>query len=201
MRRSFILSSIDTDKGFLMLSLRFPKLDPWKKADLPVVGQRVEVTVTSCDSMNYYCLSPNDVEVVLPRYETSWVENVNPTDRGLIGKQLTLVIIEKKNKERILKGSIRQKEEDPWPQIHKRLPKGTQIRGTVVEVTPHFVRVNINDGFEGILPDSSLKKAGFELADFAQTVVAGQGLDVVVTKVFLAKRRIRLDLLRNIENQ
>ena len=49
--------------------------------------------------------------------------------------------------------------------------------------------------------DYSLQKAGFELADFANTIVKGQGLDVVVSKVFLAKRRIRLDLRRNIENQ
>ncbi|MCX5831926.1 MAG: hypothetical protein NT140_08580 [Deltaproteobacteria bacterium] len=199
-RRKFILSSIDTERGKLVLSLRFPNTDPWKRADLPLVGQRVEVKASFCDGVNYYCHTSDDVEVLLPRCEISWTDHVDPADTALVGQQLSLVIFEKNDDERILKGSIRQQEGDPWPLIHKRLLKGTQLRGTVVEVTPLFVRVKLPDGLQGILPDSSLRKAGFELADFTKTVVEGQGLDVVVTKVFLEKRRIRLDLMRNVDD-
>lgn len=51
----------------------------------------------------------------------------------------------------------------------------------------------------GIIPKEAMIKAGYEYADFKNTVIPDQGLDVVVTKVFLGKRRIRLDLRRNIE--
>jgi len=40
--------------------------------------------------------------------------------------------------------------------------------------------------------------AGYEYKDFIVNVVPGQGLDVVVTKVFLEKRKIRLNLKRNL---
>ncbi len=200
-RRKFILSSVDQTKGCLLLSLRFPDRDPWKQANLPLIGQKVEVNVTSCTGENYYCHNNSDIEVVLPRSEISWIDPIEPTDTSLIGEQLYLVITEKLDDERVLKGSIRQQEKDPWPLIHKRFPKGTQLRGIVAEVTPNCVRVNLPDGFQGILPESALRQAGFELADFAQTVVEGQGLDVIVTKVFLVKRRIRLDLMRNVDNQ
>ena len=86
-----------------------------------------------------------------------------------------------------------------FTQIYKRFPKGTQLRGTVIEVNPDLVRIQLPDGLQGILPATSLQKAGFELADFTKTMVVGQGLDVVVTKVFLARHRIRLDLMRNVD--
>ena len=73
------------------------------------------------------------------------------------------------------------------------------MRATVSEVTPNFVKVELPGGLKGIIPRESMLQAGFEYADFETTLVKGQGLDVVVTKVFIKKRKIRLDLKRNIE--
>jgi hypothetical protein len=200
-RRKFLVSQIDEDRGQLLLSLRFPAEDPWQTSDVPLPGQTVQAKAQHCDRSRYYCHLESGLEVLLPRFEISWTDYVPAESTDLIGQQLLLVIIEKDDDRRILTGSLRQQEADPWPLIHKRLPKGTRLRGTVAEVTPHFVRVALPDGLQGILPDSCLQNAGYELADFTKTVVEGQGLDVVVTKVFLSKRRIRLDLLRNIEGK
>ena len=197
-RRKFLLLAVDKEKGRLLLSLRFPDTDPWQQTDLPRKGQKIEAKVTSCDGINYYCHTLNGIEVVLAKNEISWTDRIDPTDSSLIEEQLDLVIIDRDDDERVLKGSIRQLEEDPWPLIHKRFPKGTQMRGTVAEIMHSCVRVDLPDGYQGILPDSALRRAGFELADFTQTLVKGQGLDVIVTKVFISKRRIRLDLMRNV---
>ena len=198
-RRKFLVRKIDETKGQLLLSLLFPAEDPWQTNDVPLPGEIVQAKAQNCDNSHYYCHLESGLEVLLPRYEISWTEHVTADNTDLIGEELSLVIIEKDDDRRVLKGSLRQKEDDPWPLIHKRLPKGTQLRGTVTEVAPHFVRVLLPDGLQGMVPDSCLKSAGFELADFTKTVVLGQGLDVVVTKVFLSKRRIRLDLARNID--
>ena len=197
-RRKFLLLAVNKEKGHLLLSLRFPDTDPWQQTDLPHKGQKIEVKVTSCDRINYHCHTLNGIEAVLAKSEISWTDRIDPTDSSLIEEQLNLVIIDRDDDERVLKGSIRQLEEDPWPLIHKRFPKGTQMRGTVAEIMPSYVRVDLPDGYQGILYDSALRRAGFELADFTQTLVKGQGLDVVVTKVFISKRRIRLDLMRNV---
>ncbi len=42
--------------------------------------------------------------------------------------------------------------------------------------------------------------AGYEYRDFENTVVPGQKLDVIITKVFIAKRRIRIELERSSVN-
>jgi len=49
----------------------------------------------------------------------------------------------------------------------------------------------------GIIPSHSLKRAGHEYANFTDNMVIGQGIDVVVKKVFVGKKKITLDLKRN----
>ena len=97
-----------------------------------------------------------------------------------------------------MRGSVRRTVEDPWPEIHKALPPGRELHGSVSEVNENFVRVALPNGLQGIVPRECMQQAGFEYADHATNVVVGQGLDVVVTKVFLSKRKIRLDLKRNV---
>jgi predicted RNA-binding protein with RPS1 domain len=198
-RREFLVVEIDEAKGQLLLSLRFPAEDPWQTSYVPLPGETVQAKAQHCDGSRYYCYLESGLEVLLPRHEISWMDSVPPDSNDLIGQELSLVITEKDDDHHVLTGSMRQQEDDPWPLIQKRLPKGTKLRGSVVEVTSNFVRVSLPDGLHGIVPASCLQNAGYELADFTKTVVVGQGLDVVVTKVFLSKQRIRLDLVRNIE--
>jgi predicted RNA-binding protein with RPS1 domain len=200
-RRRFILNEVDTRHGRLALSLRFPEEDPWKVSVVPNPNQLIQVTVRDCDTNCYYCYSATHLEVILPRHEISWTDHIRTDDTSLIGQELTLKITEKNEEQRKLIGSLRQLEDDPWPLIHKKLPKGTKLRGRVSEVTKDFVLVELPDGLEGRLPSSCLVDAGYELADYLTTVVPGQGMDVIVTKVFIARQRIRLDLLRNVEEE
>jgi hypothetical protein len=46
-----------------------------------------------------------------------------------------------------------------------------------------------------------MEKGGFEYFDFQNTLVPGQGPDLVATHVFINRKKIRLDLQRNAKNQ
>jgi ribosomal protein S1 len=143
-------------------------------------------------------LYKDGIEVVIPRIELSWDVLSPPRDDQLLNTTQRITILERIDESRSLTGSIRSLTDDPWPEIHKKLPKGTELRATVAEVTPHFVRVNLPGGLQGIIPKEAMIDAGYEYKDFVINVVPGQGLDVVVTKVFLEKRKIRLNLKRNL---
>jgi len=200
-RKKFLIRSIDVSKGMLELTNRTAELDPWKPDNLPNVGDVVEVTMTKCNGLEYFGRYGDNIEIVIPRLELSWLEISGADDTTLIGTQQRVVIYEKSDEMHTLKGSIKQREPDPWPKIHAGLPKGTELRATVSEVTPNFVKVDLPRGLAGIISRESMHKAGFEYADFEKTLIKGQGLDVVVTKVFIKKRKIRLDLKRNIGKQ
>ena len=140
-----------------------------------------------------YCFEPNRVM----KSELSWL-SLTPPKPSLVGTQQTLIIYDVKSDYRIMHGSLRRLQKDPWPALARRFPKGTRLTGKVVKTTPRFVHVDIGDGIIGGVPKGRMMAAGFEYASYEESVVPGQGLDVVINEVRLNDRVITLDLQRNL---
>lgn len=196
--KTFIVKNIDNSNGNISLSLRFPEEDPWKKIQIPKANDIIELTLTSRDNISFKGLFKDVLEVALPIQEVSWF-NLDGDERDeLLGKTMLAKVIRVEPSIRLIECSIRQMENDPWPNIHASLKPGTEFNGKVHEVSEHFVRVRIDNGLVGKVPRESLLLAGYEYSNYMENLVPGQGLEVVVTKVFINKKWIRLDLKRNI---
>lgn len=194
----FIVKDIDTTSGNISLSLRLPEIDPWKKILLPKINEVIELFIASCDTLNFKCVYKEILEVIIPTSEISWYILSMEEKADYINKNILAKVIKVDEGNRIIECSHRQLEKDPWPLIHDTLKIGSEFTGKVVEVTEHFVRVKIDNDLIGKIPKECLIKAGHEYANFKENLIPGQGIDVVVTKVFLNKRWIRLDLKRNL---
>ncbi|MBM4400604.1 MAG: 30S ribosomal protein S1 [Crenarchaeota archaeon] len=197
-KRKFLVKHIDIKKALVHLTLRFPETDPWKSPTLPKVGQTIEVTIFTYNPFALFGRHETGLEATIPRPETSWTEFDEMDPATFVGKRVRILVTERVDDKRILTGSIRELTKNPWPAINKKFRPGTQLRGIVAEVTPLFVRVELPGKLFGILPKEALIKAGHEYKDFEANMVRGQGLDVTVTKVFINRQRIRLDLTRNV---
>jgi len=197
-RCDFRVKAIRKDIGELQLSLRLPAEDPWKTTTIPAVGEFVDIEVVRDCGMNYLCRLPTGLELALPKAEISWLAPSESPIKNLAGTRQEAVIYEVDADQRLLRCSMRRLEEDPWPKVLKRFPKGTVMRGKVIKTTPHFVHVDLGEGIVGGVPRASMIAAGFEYATFENSVVPGQGLDVVVRDVLVSKRIIILDLQRNL---
>lgn len=197
----FIVRHIDHDKGRLELSRRFAEEDPWKSERMPKEGDIIEIDIVAISGQNCMGHYVDNIEVILPVYEVSWLETNMDEIAKLLNTRQKVIIYEKSEESRIIKGSIRRLQEDPWPQIHKRLPKGTNLRAAVLEVNPSFVRVQLPEDLIGIIPREAMIRGGYEYADFENSVVVGQGLDVTVSKVFIKKHKIRFELRRSVQGQ
>ena len=196
-----LLKSIDVQREQLMLSLRSDETDPWKKAPLPHKGDVLDVRVTSVHAGALICQSESGLEIQVPLNELSWFADSPVNVDALIATRIRVLVYDTSVKQHIIRASVRRLSSDPWPEIQKALPKGTLLRATVLQVTPDCVKVELPNGLVGSIPREALLAAGHELADYQNSVVPGQGLDVVVSKVFSGKRRIRLDLARNIQGK
>jgi len=152
----FVIKRIDTDKGKLELSNRFPDEDPWKSKHLPNVRDIIDIEIKDIYGASYIGLYKGIIEVSLPKHEVSWPGEHVPEMKQLLNTQQRVVIYEKSAENRTLKCSIRRLDEDPWPLIHKQLPKGTRLRGKVSEVMADYVRVELPDGLTGTIPSSAM---------------------------------------------
>jgi len=195
----FLVEKIDKSKGRLELSLRLPQRDPWKSSRLPKERDIIEVEIAKEQGANYICTYTGNIEVILPINELAWITGSLQDSGQLINTKQKVMIYDLNENERKIYGSIRRLDEDPWPEIHKNYPKGTELRGKVVEVGEQIVKVELANGTIGYIPGNELVQAGYEYADYKNTMVEGQGIDVVIQKVFIGKQRIRLGLRRNID--
>ncbi|HEY0030020.1 MAG TPA: S1 RNA-binding domain-containing protein [Bacteroidia bacterium] len=196
--KEFIINKIDTASGLISLSLRFPDHDPWKTITIPKLHDNIELLITGYDNLNFTGIYQSYVEVTIPIYEISWHLMLNEEKDKLLNTTVNAKVIKVIPEDKIIDCSVRQLEIDPWPIIHETLKIGTEFNGKVYEVSEHFVRVKIDNDLTGKIPRESLILAGHEYANYRENLVIGQGIEVVVTKVFLSKRWIRLDLKRNL---
>ena len=196
--KQFLVKSIDKANGNITLSLKLSENDPWMKIEFPKIDDEIEIHIHAKDNLNYKCGYQNLVEVFIPIEEMSWFNFTEGEKSECIGSTIKAKVITVNENERIIKCSPRQLEINPWPIIHDTLKVGTEMNGKVHEITDYFVRVKIDNGLIGKIQKESLVAAGFEYANYKDNMVVGQGIDVVVTKVFINKRWIRLDLKRNL---
>lgn len=195
---TFMVKSIDTSNGNIQLSLRIPETDPWKKVTVPSVNDEISVLIRSKDSVYYRCSYEEVMEVYMPIDQISWWP-LNEEEKAFqIGNTITVRVIKVDLENRFIECSHRILEDDPWPEIHANLPVGSEFNGKIYEVNEHFVRVTFANNLKGKIGRESLIKAGHEYSRYTENLVVGQGLDVVVTKVFINRRWIRLDLKRNL---
>lgn len=197
----FRVQTIDKNQNRLNLSLRFPEEDPWKSQKLPKVNDVIEVDIVGVAGTNYIGYYCENIEILIPQHEMRWLGSDESERTDILNSRQRIIIYELSVERRIIKGSIRRLEQNPWPKIHKRLSKGKELRAIVQEVTPDFVRVSLPEGLTGHIPKDEMIQGGFEYADFEKNVVRGQGLNVVVSKVFVERQRIRLALKRVVEQR
>ncbi len=194
----FRIIDIVESKQRIELTRRLSENDPWARISVPEVGESVMATIQSRGNSYLVGSTNSGLQVVIALDEIAWINPSESEISSLIGTEVEAKLVECDQEKRVLRCSIRQMSGDPWPMIEKRWPRGTRVRGKVVEVAEDNVRVELDTGITGLISAEEMVKAGFELADFQETIVVGQGLDVVVTALSPSRRRIRLGLQRNL---
>lgn len=193
----FFVKEIDFNTCTIFLTLNNPNDNPWDKIKIPVSGDIIEVIPQTLNGNNLLCSYKECLEVKIPLNQISWFNKPQNEFIHLIGSKVKAKTLVSDKNERLISASIKLTEENPWESIHKTLPKGTALNGKVIEITDSYVKVDLDNDMIGTIPSFCLKRAGHEYANYEENMVLGQGIDVVVTKVFIGKRKVTLDLKRN----
>lgn len=193
----FQIKKIDKTSNNIYLTRRLSETNPWNLIDLPKHNSNIEVEIVSFDSIKFIGFYQNTLEVYILNEEMSWFFLTPNQRRNLVGNLVQVKVTNIDDENEKVYCSLRQIEDDPWPKIHQSLKKGMEFTGKVTDITSNYIQVRLPNNYFGIVPKESLEKAGFEYANFEDNVVIGQGIEVVISKVFIARQRIRLDLKRN----
>lgn len=193
----FYVKEIDFNSCTIFLTLNDPNDNPWDKEKLPTEGEIIEVIPQTLLGNNLLCSYKGCLEVKIPLNQISWFNKPRTEFIHLIGDKIKVKTTAVDKEVRLITASIKLMENNPWESIHQALPKGTTLNGKVIEITDNHVKIDLENDMVGILPSFCLKRAGHEYADYTRNMVLGQGIDVTVTKIFMGKKKITLDLKRN----
>ena len=84
--------------------------------------------------------------------------------------------------------------ECPGCALDFKLPEGTEVTGQVQEVGPDFVTFMLPNGLSAYLPRRYIEDAGHDYDAYTDCLEPSQRLDLIVSKVFPFKAKIRVDL-------
>ena len=87
---------------------------------------------------------------------------------------------------------IKQLEENPWDEILKKYPVGSEVTGEVTNVADFGAFVKLEDGIEGLIYSSEL--AAERVENPSDVVQSGQEVTALVTKVDPTEQKISLSI-------
>ena len=148
----------DKDKERVSLGLKQTSPDPWVDVDSKFpVETKIKGKVVSVTDYGVFVELEKGIEGLVHISEMSWSRHVkHPSKIVAIGDEVeALVLTLDKEKKRISLG-MKQIEPNPWDQIEDKYPIGTEVEGTVRNLTDFGAFVELEDGVDGLIHISDL---------------------------------------------
>ncbi|MFP5206421.1 MAG: S1 RNA-binding domain-containing protein [Acidobacteriota bacterium] len=186
---------IDPETGKISLGLKQLQPEPWETAPQRyVTGQRVTGTVSRVTDFGAFVELEPGVEGMIHISEMSWAKKVrHPSDLLKAGDRVDAVVLSVKPEERRIALGLKQTLADPWAEVQRRSPVGSQVEGVVTKLMNFGAFVEVAEGVEGlvhiseIVPDRRLNHPGDVLR-------VGQRVQAMVMGLDAEKRQMKLSI-------
>ncbi|MGL4671586.1 MAG: S1 RNA-binding domain-containing protein [Cetobacterium sp.] len=163
---------IEKEKRNIKLSIKALKKNPWEVvAQNNTIGSEVVGKVTRITNYGAFVELVPGVEGLIHSSDFSWTSNkVNINNFVKVGDEIKAVINELKPAERKLKLSIKELSANPWKDAATKFAIGSVLTGTVVEVKPFGIFVQIEEGVDGFIHNSDFAWTGTKKYSKGDTV-------------------------------
>lgn len=186
---------VDAAKRRVALGMKQLQADPWEAAAAKyIVGERVHGTVTRCTDFGVFIELEPGLEGLVHLTELSWAKKVRkPSDIVTPGETVDVVVLSVSPGERRIGLGLKQALGDPWADLARRHPVGSQVEGPVSSLTNFGAFVDLGDGIEGMIHVGDLS-AEKRVNHPKEVVRVGERVRTVVLELDRDRRRIRLGL-------
>jgi hypothetical protein len=198
-----LVTAIDPRTHEIHVSLKQCLPSPWDDLTrTPQKGQRYRVQVAGVDA-------PRErLTVFLPEQSVWGVIRLDdwlfPSEYEGVGNWLQLVgqeseaeVVFVARDRDLVRLSRRAAAPVDWEEIRRRYPSGTRVMSRVVAVQNDGLLVEIEPGVLGWMDRHDVIPAGYEFKDFANNVVVGQRLELVVRLFQSSRRRFTVEFDRS----
>ncbi len=190
---------IDPETNKISLGLKQLQPEPWETAvDRYVAGQRIAGDVTRLTDFGAFVELEPGLEGLIHISEMSWAKKVrHPSDLLKQGDRVDAVVLSVKPPAGTEQGRIslglKQTLADPWLEVERKFPAGSQVEGPVTKIMNFGAFVQIAEGVDGLVHVSEIV-ADRRINHPRDVVREGQRVKAVVLAIDSEKRQIKLSM-------
>ncbi|MBD3273281.1 30S ribosomal protein S1 [Candidatus Dependentiae bacterium] len=186
--------ALDKDNRRMSLSIKQLSEDPWKEvANKFKVGDKIKGKITNITDFGIFVQLLEGVDGLVHISDISWTNHLtHPNEKYKKGDEVEAIIlgIDIDNKKVSL--GIKQLDKDPWENIEKKYPVGSEIEGTVSKITNFGAFIRLDSGIEGLIHISEVSDDDVEKIE--DILKVGDKKKFKVIKVNEEERKLGLSL-------
>ena len=188
-----VVLDYDDNKKRISLGLKQLQPHPWDTLDKEIeLGSKVKGKIVNIEDYGSFLEITPGVEGLIHVSEVSWSNTpINSREYFKSGDTHEAIVMTLDREERKMSLSLKRLTEDPWIKIAEKFPVGTKTKGSVKNITPYGVFVELADGIGGMvhISDLSWTKRFNNPNEYTKV---GNELDVVVMDIDNDNRKLTL---------
>jgi small subunit ribosomal protein S1 len=188
-----VVLDFDDDKKRISLGLKQLTPHPWDTlAENLKEGEIVKGKVVNIEDYGAFLEITPGVEGLVHVSEITWANTpINAKEFFKMGDEHSAKIVTLDKETRKMSLSIKQMTEDPWKTIEEKFPEGSRHTGTVKNITPYGVFVELATGIGGMIHISDLSwlKRFNNPNEYTKT---GNSIDVIIMNIDKESRKLQL---------
>lgn len=153
-----VVLDFDDEKKRISLGLKQLTAHPWDNLPAEIVeGASVKGKVVNIEDYGAFLEVMPGVEGLVHVSEITWSSQpINAKEFFKMGDEYSAKVVTLDKEERKMSLSIKQLTEDPWGAIEDKFPMESRHKGTVKNITPYGVFVELETGIGGMIHISDL---------------------------------------------
>jgi small subunit ribosomal protein S1 len=187
---------LDVDEYNRKISLGMKQIEPnpWAVIEEKYpIGTRVSGEVRNITNFGLFIGLEEGIDGLVHVSDISWTEQIkHPSEKYEKGDTVEAIVLKIDRENEKFSLGVKQLEANPWDDIQKKFPLGTEITGEVTNVTDFGVFVKLEEGIEGLIYSSELAQERVEKP--SDVASAGDTVTALVTKVDPVDQKISLSI-------
>ncbi|MBS0616223.1 MAG: 30S ribosomal protein S1 [Verrucomicrobia bacterium] len=192
---------VDRDKGRVALGMKQKESNPWEEVEQKYPpGTHVKGKVVSLAPYGAFIEIEPGIEGLIHVSEMSWTKNIaDPSEVVKKGDTVEAIVLSVQTEEGKISLGMKQLESNPWDDVEKKYPAGTNVHAEIRNLTNYGAFVEIEPGVEGLIHISDIswiKKVSHPSELFKK----GDKVDAIVLSIDKENKRITLGVKQLSQN-